>query len=70
MGLGNFLFTLDVNQQSQRRMAFQFFQAGVERLVPQHNGQQQRSSQDMNGIVVAPLATGSPHRIEQSFIGN
>ena len=69
-GPGTLSSRFDADEQPQRRIALEFVEAGVGGDVPQGDGQDERAPEDLDGIVVAPLAAGRPERLEEWVIGD
>ena len=70
VGLGNLLFVLDANQESEGGIALQFRETSINRLVPQRDGEEQRAPENADGIIVAPFASSLAKREEPLAIGD
>src|SRR5262249_42001369 len=70
VGAGDSVLALDPQEQPQRRIAAEFLEASVDRDVPQGDGQDERAPEDLDGIVIAPLAARRAEGIEQGMVGD
>ncbi len=70
VGIGNLVFGFDGDQESQRRIAFEIFETGIHRDVPQGDGQDEGAPEDLDGIVVTTFAAGFAQGMEQGVVGD
>ena len=68
VGAGDLLLVLDAQEQTQRRIALEFLEAGIDGDVPQGDGQDERAPEDVDGILVAALAPRDPERVQERLI--
>jgi hypothetical protein len=70
VGIGDVVFAIDADEQAQRRIAIEVFEAGLGGVEPQRDRKEVRAPEDFDGKVVAALTTDVAQRAVESLIGN
>jgi hypothetical protein len=70
VGAWNLVFGFDADEEGQRGIALQFFEAGIDDGVAKDDGQKERAPEDGDGKVVASFAARVAEGLEQGVIGD